>query len=45
MDLNVEASLADLLLASRDEGRAIVLVSHEHDFLEKVSTRLVEVGR
>lgn len=45
MDLNVEASLADLLLVSRDEGRAIVLVSHEHDFLEKVSTRLVEVGR
>jgi ATPase subunit of ABC transporter with duplicated ATPase domains len=45
MDLSVETSLADLLLASREEGRAIVLVSHERDFLEKVSTRLVEVGR
>jgi len=45
MDLRVEASLADLLIVSREEGRAILLVSHEHDFLEKVSTRLVEVGR
>jgi zinc transport system ATP-binding protein len=44
MDLRVEASLANLLLASRDEGRAMLLVSHEHDFLAKVSTRLVEVG-
>jgi ATPase subunit of ABC transporter with duplicated ATPase domains len=45
MDLKVERSLADLLLASRAEGRAMLVVSHEHDFLEKVSTRLVEVGR
>jgi ABC-type Mn2+/Zn2+ transport system ATPase subunit len=45
MDPKVEESLADLLLASRAEGRAMLLVSHEHDFLEKVSTRLVEVGR
>jgi ATPase subunit of ABC transporter with duplicated ATPase domains len=44
MDLRVEASLADLLLASREEGRAMLLVSHEHDFLAQVSTRLVEVG-
>jgi ATPase subunit of ABC transporter with duplicated ATPase domains len=45
MDLRVEAILADLLVASREEGRAMLLVSHEHGFLEKVSTRLVEVGR
>jgi ATPase subunit of ABC transporter with duplicated ATPase domains len=45
MDLRVEASLAELLVATREEGRAMLLVSHEHDFLEKVSTRLVELGR
>jgi len=45
MDLRVEEILAALLVASREEGRAMLLVSHEHDFLEKVSTRLVEVGR
>lgn len=45
MDPSVEASLADLLLASRAEGRALLVISHEHDFLEKVCTRLVEVGR
>ena len=45
MDPRVELHLADLLLASRAEGRAMVLVSHEHDFLDRVSTRLVEVGR
>jgi ATPase subunit of ABC transporter with duplicated ATPase domains len=45
MDPKVESSLADLLLASRAEGRALLLISHEHDFLEKVATRLIEVGR
>jgi ATPase subunit of ABC transporter with duplicated ATPase domains len=45
MDPSVEASLADLLLVSRAEGRALLVISHEHDFLEKVCTRLVEVGR
>jgi len=45
MDPKVESSLADLLLASRAEGRALLLISHENDFLEKVSTHLVEVGR
>jgi ATPase subunit of ABC transporter with duplicated ATPase domains len=45
MDLKVERSLGDLLLVSRAEGRAMLVVSHEHDFLEKVCTRLVEVGR
>jgi ABC-type Mn2+/Zn2+ transport system ATPase subunit len=45
MDVQVERNLAALLISSREEGRAMLLVSHEHDFLEKVSTRLVEVGR
>jgi ABC-type Mn2+/Zn2+ transport system ATPase subunit len=45
MDVQVERNLAELLVSSREEGRAILLVSHEHDFLEKVSTRLVELGR
>jgi zinc transport system ATP-binding protein len=45
MDVRVEANLAELLVSSREEGRAMLLVSHEHDFLEKVSTRLVELGR
>jgi ATPase subunit of ABC transporter with duplicated ATPase domains len=45
MDPKVESSLGDLLLASSAEGRALLVISHEHDFLEKVCTRLVEVGR
>jgi len=45
MDPGVESSLADLLLASRTEGRGLLVISHEHDFLEKICTRLVEVGR
>jgi len=45
MDPGVESSLADLLLASRSEARGLLVISHEHDFLEKICTRLIGVGR
>jgi ATPase subunit of ABC transporter with duplicated ATPase domains len=37
------AALEEVVLASREAGRGMLVVSHEHDFLERVSTRLVEV--
>lgn len=45
MDARAESSLVDVLLASREKGRAVLVISHEHDFLERVCTRLVEVRR
>jgi ATPase subunit of ABC transporter with duplicated ATPase domains len=45
MDARAEASLVEVLHASREKGRAVLVISHEHDFLEKVCTRLVEVKR
>jgi ATPase subunit of ABC transporter with duplicated ATPase domains len=45
MDARAESSLVDVLLASREKGRAVLVISHEHDFLEQVCTRLVEVRR
>jgi zinc transport system ATP-binding protein len=43
MDPRAVLDLADLLLASRESGRGVLVVSHEHELLEKVCTRLVEV--
>jgi ATPase subunit of ABC transporter with duplicated ATPase domains len=45
MDARAEASLVEVLLASRERGRAVLVISHEHDFLERICTRLVEVKR
>lgn len=43
MDPRATAALEALLEASRAEGRGVLVVSHEHDFLERVASRLVEV--
>ena len=43
MDPRATATLVDVLHASRENGRGVLVISHEHDFLEKVCTRLVEV--
>lgn len=45
MDPRATAALEEVVLASREGGRGMLVVSHEHDFLERVSTRLVEVAR
>jgi ATPase subunit of ABC transporter with duplicated ATPase domains len=45
MDPRAMAALEEVVLASREGGRGMLVVSHEHDFLERVSTRLVEVAR
>ena len=45
MDARAETSLVDVLLASREKGRAVLVISHEHHFLERVCTKLVEVRR
>jgi len=45
MDPRATAALEEVVLASREKGRGMLVVSHEHDFLERVSTRLVEVAR
>jgi len=45
MDPRATAALEEVVLSSREAGRGMLIVSHEHDFLERVCTRLVEVGR
>ena len=45
MDPSAVATLADVVRAARDGGRGLVVVSHDHGFLDEVSTRLVEVRR
>ena len=43
MDPRATATLVDVLHASRENGRGVLVISHEHEFLEEVCTRLVEV--
>ena len=43
MDPRATATLLDVLHASRENGRGVLVISHEHEFLEEVCTRLVEV--
>jgi ATPase subunit of ABC transporter with duplicated ATPase domains len=43
MDPRATAALEEVVLSSREGGRGLLVVSHEHDFLERVATRLVEV--
>jgi ATPase subunit of ABC transporter with duplicated ATPase domains len=45
MDPRATAALEEVVLSSREAGRGVLIVSHEHDFLERACTRLVEVGR
>lgn len=45
MDDRATQSLCQVLACSREEGRAVLVVSHEREFLDRVSTRVVEVGR
>lgn len=44
MDPKARATLIEVLHASRKEGRGVLVVSHEHDLVEEVCTRLVEVA-
>jgi zinc transport system ATP-binding protein len=45
MDGRAQSTLVDVLRASREKRRAVLVISHEHDFLERVCTRLVELKR
>jgi ATPase subunit of ABC transporter with duplicated ATPase domains len=45
MDPRATAALEEVVLSSREAGRGVLVISHEHDFLERVATRLVEVRR
>ena len=44
MDPKARATLIEVLHDSRKEGRGVLVVSHEHDLVEAVCTRLVEVA-
>ncbi|HSK09632.1 MAG TPA: ATP-binding cassette domain-containing protein [Vicinamibacterales bacterium] len=43
MDPRARATLIEVLHGSRKDGRGVLVVSHEHDLLESVCTRIVEV--
>lgn len=43
MDPRATAALEGVVLSSREAGRGMLVISHEHDFLERIATRLVEV--
>jgi ATPase subunit of ABC transporter with duplicated ATPase domains len=43
MDPRATTTLVDVLHASQADGRGVLVISHEHDFLEQVCTRVVEV--
>jgi ABC-type Mn2+/Zn2+ transport system ATPase subunit len=43
MDPRATTALEELVVSSRESGRGVLVVSHEHAFLERVSTRLVEI--
>jgi ABC-type Mn2+/Zn2+ transport system ATPase subunit len=44
MDPRARATLIDVLHGSRSAGRGVLVVSHEHDLVESVCTRIVEVA-
>lgn len=44
MDPKARSTLIEVLHESRREGRGVLVVSHEHDLVEAVCTRLVEVA-
>jgi ATPase subunit of ABC transporter with duplicated ATPase domains len=44
MDPKAIAALVELLLGARD-GRAVLVISHDRHLLDRVCTRLVEIGR
>jgi ABC-type Mn2+/Zn2+ transport system ATPase subunit len=44
MDPRARATLIEVLHGSRKEGRGVLVVSHEHDLVDAVCTRLVEVA-
>jgi len=45
MDPGAVSTLTEIVLTARGGGRGLLIVSHDHDFLAEVSTRLVEVRR
>ncbi|MGE3889325.1 MAG: ATP-binding cassette domain-containing protein [Vicinamibacterales bacterium] len=45
MDPQAIAALADLLIASRERGKGVLVISHEATLLDTVCTRIVEVAR
>jgi len=45
MDPQAVAALAELLVASRQHGKGVLVVSHDTQLLEHVCTRVVEVRR
>jgi len=44
MDPRARATLIEVLHASRTAGRGVLVVSHEHDLVESVCSRIVEVA-
>ena len=44
MDPRARATLIEVLHASRTAGRGVLVVSHEHDLVEVVCSRIVEVA-
>lgn len=45
MDPKARGTLIEVLNQSRTDGRGVLVVSHEHDLIEAVCSRLVEVAR
>ena len=45
MDPETVVALGEMLLAARDRGKGVLVVSHEAGLLERVCSRIVEVAR
>jgi ATPase subunit of ABC transporter with duplicated ATPase domains len=44
MDPTSKASLEAILRASHELVGSILVISHDHDFLERVTSRIVRIG-
>jgi ATPase subunit of ABC transporter with duplicated ATPase domains len=45
MDASVQDTLGHLLIASRHPEKGVLVISHEHEWLERICTRTVGLGR
>jgi ATPase subunit of ABC transporter with duplicated ATPase domains len=45
MDPETVVALGEMLLAARDRGKGVLVVSHEAGLLDRVCSRIVEVAR
>jgi ATPase subunit of ABC transporter with duplicated ATPase domains len=44
MDPQSKASLEEILMGSRESVDAVLVISHDREFLERVTSRIVRIG-